>query len=190
MERIVNSLFQANITRAGFTTRQEIARRVAELASSSVSETKKQKLLKELELQSFPKLATEERQKTLDAWVARLIVKAEKEGVLMTEAQFQDWNIGRRLSPGDYVRYIGPERIETVLDTEGFHVQVPRPHGQLGFIIQAEAEEDSPTAPRMLLFSPEKPVAPVHTSKPYDPMLVNLSVREYSRGWLTLERVR
>lgn len=112
----------------------------------------------------------------IEAWIQRLIEGAKRRNVLMTDKQHADWLIGRRLSVGDKVRYVGPTRPEPVGNTV-----VPRPNGQTGMIVSAMR---GPTCidgfiPLVLRFMPDLPI---------DNHVVSLEVIERTTGWLYLER--
>lgn len=122
----------------------------------------------------------EERTRIGEQWIAKRIAAAKRQGRLMTEQQLADWRIVRKLGEGDRCRYIGPDRDE--------HTQaqliVPRPHGQLGTIVSIlDAKEG-----RILIFRPDKAEQPLHAPD-VEPQIVDLEVREYTPGWLTLERI-
>jgi hypothetical protein len=113
-----------------------------------------------------------------EAWIVSLVEKARLSSHLMTETQYTDWTMGRRLAPGDRCKYIGPTRTE---DVDGRKYM--RKHGQEGSIIRLEAGKDG----NILVFSPAFSVPPVEGNG--EPMYVSLVVRENTAGWLQLERI-
>ena len=115
-----------------------------------------------------------------EAWITKVIEIARKRGRLMTERQYADHLLGLRLQPGMHCRYVGPTREET---SENGHV-VLRPHGQRGVI--TNVREDKST--RILVFHPHDAVKPTIPEEAA-PVFVDLQVREYTPGWLQLERI-
>ena len=67
----------------------------------------------------------------LNNWAELSLEKLEKQGRLITEAQFLDHRARRILQVGDRAKYICPERSETLTDG----LVILRPHGQMGTII-------------------------------------------------------
>lgn len=171
-----------------YTSESEIRQRVAQVARSGKRKLTQQQLQaagvaeNPLLAQARPRGLTEkEREALMTSWCERLIEQARKRGRLMTDRQLADWQVGRRLTQGDRVRYIGPDREE---QTQAMLI-VPRPHGQEGFISSVSDTRDG----RILTFHPFAPVAPVHASEDVDAQFVDLQVREYTPGWLLLERI-
>ena len=113
------------------------------------------------------------------AWVAARVEEARKLKRLVTPQQQRDLRAGRFLQPGDKVKYIGPEVIETVLpEGETTPRYVTRPHGQLGRI--AEVTNG------VLRFCPELPRATFEAATRGD-LHVDV-VQLETRDWRLFER--
>lgn len=122
----------------------------------------------------------EERTQMIEAWIERLIASARRQSRLMTDRQLADWRVGRKLQPGDRVRFIGLSRDEVVQSG----MIVPRPQGQEGVITHATNDKNG----RILTFHPLEAVIPAKPDDA-DKQIVDLQVREHTNGWLMLERV-
>jgi len=125
-------------------------------------------------------LSQAERASVAERWLLKLIESARRRGRLMTPQQLADWRLGRKLGTGDRARYIGPDRDEV---TQA-QLIVPRPNGQLGIISGTEDTK----AGRTIVFYPDEPVEPIEAPGA-ERQYVALEVREYTPGWLCLERV-
>lgn len=123
----------------------------------------------------------EEKMQMAEAWIAKLVKDAKRRNRLMTDIQLEDWKMNRRFAAGTRARYIGPEREEK---TEAF-LRITRPHGQTGFITNVL---DSKKEGRLITFHPDEAVYP-NEAPGVDKQFVDLQVREYTAGWLTLERL-
>lgn len=130
----------------------------------------------------------EEREKITERWILNLIEKARKSHRLMTDIQLADWQMGRRLSPGDKVRYVGPSRNETTLNS----FIVPRESGQSGFIKSVvDPSKKEGAIGRLIEFVPDDAVSPIDLSPGVEAerQIVILQIREFTPGYLTLERI-
>lgn len=114
-----------------------------------------------------------------EAWVQKLLSIARKRGRLMTPQQYDDYLLGVRLQPGMNCRYIGPTREETSENGQ----TVVRTHGQRGVIVQSIEDRIG----RILVFHPHDAVKPT-IPEDAEAVFVDLQVREYTTGWLQLER--
>ena len=109
----------------------------------------------------------------INAWADKSLEKLEKQGRLITEQQFQDHRARRVLQVGDKVRYIGPERSETI----DAGLVVVRPHGQTGTITGTKKRGDQ----ALITFRPD---ANALTTR-----IVDLVVLSGTRGYFQLERI-
>jgi hypothetical protein len=179
----------------GYTSEDEIYKRVYDLAKAP-TRTLSAAQLEAIGLDEDPllvqrahkqkNLTVEQKMEMAKKWAGTLIANARKQGRLMTEAQLRDWTMGRRLALGDKCRYIGPTREELC----SISCYVPRETGQLGFISHIEETENAREGQvRMITFTPNEAVAPVKVSEDIKPQVVDLLVKEYTKGWLLLERI-
>lgn len=120
-------------------------------------------------------------QQMIDNWVKFVTQKAEDEGRLMTTQQYSDWSMCRRLTAGDRVRYIGPDREEVSLDGG----RSLRPNGQIGIVADVSPQEDG----AILTIYPTEPVMVALRNGKVEEKIVNLQVKVGTRAWLALERI-
>lgn len=106
-------------------------------------------------------------------WVQSVIAHAEKAGRLMTEKQLADHRAGRPFRLGDKVRFIGRTREEAV---DGLDTPYKRPHDQTGIISNFRVDDVG----KLFTFHPDGGKTD---------SVVDLVVREYTPGWLQLERI-
>lgn len=130
----------------------------------------------DLKLQS-PKLSRSERLVLAERWIAQLTEYARRHHRLMTDQQYTDWTMGRRLAGGDLIQYIGPVRLERTAAGE-----VERPNGQLCVVTTVSERHGG----RVVTASPRVAVVPIGGG---DPQYVDFVFREYSPAWLRFERV-
>jgi hypothetical protein len=162
-----------------FVSAEEVHRR-AEAALVAEGEERKNRWTEEARairdhMQSL-ELTDEQRKTVVARWAEKQIEKAKERGHLMTDRQYQDMVSGRFFKVGDRARYIGPDRPE---QPKGHSREIVRKHGQLGKIINVL---DDGQAGRIVKF---RPLAPDASSEHF----VELEVREFTPGFLVLERV-
>ena len=121
-----------------------------------------------------------QKREIADKWIDSLIESARKHSRLMTDIQLADWRLVRKLVTGDRVRYIGPDREEV---TQA-NLIVPRPFGQSGIITSVLETDEG----RVITFSPDEAIAPLNAPEA-ERQIVELQVKEYTAGWLMLERI-
>lgn len=117
----------------------------------------------------------------IDNWVKFVCAKTAENGNLISNRQFQDWVLGRRLAVGDRVRFIGAEREEVSSDGGTSR----RPMGQVG-VIAALDKVDRDT---LATFYPHDPVFVTGQDGEVAQKIVNLVVRSGTKEWWDLERV-
>lgn len=120
-------------------------------------------------------------QQMVENWIRFVCEKAETEGRLLTNRQFQDWVMGRKLAKGDRARFVGADREETSQDG-GTSV---RPYGQIGIIVAMEKVDGE----NVLTFFPVDPVMVTMPNGKVEKKLVNFQAREGTSEWRELERV-
>lgn len=108
----------------------------------------------------------------LERWISTVIRNVEKEGRLMTDRQLADFRAQRSFRAGDRARFIGRTRQEKLSAT----LEVPRPHGQVGTITSVRMDDSG----KVFTF---------HPSGSDTDQVVDMEVREYTPGWLCLERI-
>lgn len=111
----------------------------------------------------------------VERWVQLRIAAAAADGYLMTDRQYADYRTGRVFEVGDYARYVGVTRNEPIGQQT-----VSRPHGQIGKIVDVHQVKDQEL---VVTFRPRP--APEDS----DETLVELIVRQGTRGYLDLERL-
>lgn len=126
-------------------------------------------------------LTDEEREKSIEKWISRQVDSARKQNRLMTDQQLRDWRLGVRFTAGTRARYVGPTRDEVTQNK----LIVTREHGQTGLITSILEGKEG----RLLTFRPDTPVMPQHASPGTEAQYVDLQVREYTPGWLFIERI-
>lgn len=131
----------------------------------------------------------------LEKWVHTVSEKERALGRLMTDQQYADWRLGRRLSVGDRARYVASARQETVRVPDGTERRVLRPYGQVGIMLMVEALEImAPREERKIQasFRPDGP-APYMGLPPdakNDGAIVTLHATALlGSGWPLLERI-
>jgi len=166
-----------------YITEAEIRRRLSEALKGKKDDLKKLVALADDERELVTKASSlkskREHEELLNRWIEKVTFNMRRRGRLMTERQYSDLMAGIRLQEGSWCRYVGPERDETTVSG----IVVRRPHGQRGHIIKVELEKGA----RILTFSPREAMEVV-SAVPSQPQYVALQVREYTPGWLHLER--
>lgn len=117
----------------------------------------------------------------IDNWIKFVCEKAKDEGRLLTNRQYQDWCVGRRLMRGDRARFVGESRTEELSNG----ATSTRPSGQVGTITALEKVDGAEIA----TFFPHDPVMVTEADGTVSQKLVNLQVRVGTREWYDLERV-
>lgn len=179
------------LTPTGYTSEAELRAKVDEIIKRPAKRlTKEQMAIIGIDLDPGLKTSYESSQKkTLSIeektelgakWLERLVQAAKTRGRLMTDQQLADWQVGRKLVRGDRAKYVGPSRIEQTSND----FLVPREPGQIGTIVAVEETKEA----RFLVFHPDVAVAPIEAPG-IERQLVDLQVREFTSGWLCLERL-
>lgn len=112
-----------------------------------------------------------------DRFIEQRIATAHKQGKLMTDRQLADYRHGRLLTVGDAVKFIGDDRKEEVR-INGKTVTVTRKNGQEGVVTEAVKQGSS----RVVT------VRPIANAALKDELLIELTVKEGTPGYLDLER--
>ena len=166
-----------------YITEAEIRRRVSEALKGRKDDVKKLAALADEERELIVKASKlhsgRGHEELLGRWIEKVTLNMRRRGRLMTERQYSDLLAGIRLQEGSWCRYVGPERDETTVNG----IVVRRPHGQRGHIIKVETQKGA----RILTFHPRDAMQVVSASAS-QPQFVSLQVREYTNGWLHLER--
>jgi hypothetical protein len=172
-----------NIANDRYLSESEVRRRVAEALKGKSSDLRALVALadeeRELVVKASKLRQPGEHDKMLERWVDKILVNLRRRGRLMTERQYDDFLKGMRLQEGSWCRYIGPDREETTLSG---HV-ILRPQGQRGVISRVDTEKGA----RILTFHPHQAIVPIHPPTA-TAQFVDLQVKEYTTGWLSLER--
>lgn len=137
-------------------------------SKSKLQVTTRDRYREQVRLQAYT-MHPNPNKEVIERWTERQLAEMEKQGRLVTETQYRDKLRGRLLREGDRVRYIGPDRDETLPDGRVVH----RPNGQTGSIVEV-------TPKGRVTFRPDAP-APVAR-------IVDLVVMTDTPGYYTLER--
>jgi hypothetical protein len=172
-----------NITTDKYLSESEVRRRVSEALKGKSADLRALVALadeeRELVVKASKLKQPGEHDKMLERWVEKILINLRRRGRLMTERQYDDFLKGMRLQEGSWCRYIGPDREETTLSGQ----VILRAHGQRGVITRVDTEKGA----RILTFHPHEAVVPIFP--PTDAaQFVDLQVKEYTTGWLALER--
>jgi hypothetical protein len=122
------------------------------------------------------------RDPAFELWVREIVVEKMRAGLLVSDQQYADLKVGRRLQEGDRARFIGETRVEGTKLGRNY----TRPRGQEGKIVTA-----------VLSLSDKKyvytflPDVPLHARDPDGPefFVATCEFRESTTGALAFERI-
>ena len=164
----------------GFTTAAQIRERVEKRAAQQTKPRSAMTGHEDIDkLLVAPKNTSAPSKEQIEAVVTAACVTAEREGKLLTERQYADFVMGRKLKEGDKVRYIGPDRTEVAENGEAYI----RAHGSVAIVVQVESTPGG----RMITLNPVEPLAPTNEEK--EPAYVELVFKELSKAHARFERI-